>query len=601
MKKSTIVKLKQLFSVIGILTLSLFTPAHADTASSVIVVEKSGKETLLLSENDADIWQFTVDPVNKVASVRRNHDPKKSGERLNVLYKILRPSLLVYCDHESDLHPLIKIENRKTPGLTSYTVSSGDEKVRGGGVVLDRGFLLSMHQRRSFIIESLMNGRDVTITVDSDNENSKNYVFSYDGFAEAFNYSCSTHPNYEKVTGLPRQDNFQSACVPDVLDDRCQLPTNTAISKIKGLALLQAVGVGNYSLVNSLLGKRPDNYTELDYFGAKLLADALHRSVLQETPKITQRLINAGASHGSLISHAISNNDEQLLSKLVKAGFRLGDGIKDYKIEDLVQKNKFEIIDVLIAGGVEFDSPTRSNWSLLMVAIESEYREMAEKLLPVSNVLHYSKSIAEAFGGKSTLKNSDTPSEINALGLAKLATWENSAQFVSAIEKQADQMNDSAGVGLMYLQTDLELGRFEKNRGNYSRAQEYFSSGIKTADIPAITIDTQGAHIVASMNLLFQKHETQVMLGEARSEEDIALSMQLTNLGGWFKPLHDMLSVFESEIIGNQKFTNSDWEQLHGLLDKQLWDPKAMNKWIESQPDAKLKARLTATMDYFTK
>jgi len=333
-------------------------------------------------------------------------------------------------------------------------------------------------------------------------------------------------------------------------------------------------------------------------------------AVKQGNVEATRLLLAAGANpdtrdRGQVLSplfQALIDSNGDIIRLLAEARADLqqivGGDLRMSPVALSVAQGQLEDTALLLKYGADPDVQDYAGWTALMDAVYQQQYDAIDLLIPVSDPRIESTDDITRRHRSKNLDLQFLPSG-NALFLALRMRSAQAPAIADALRDRAATLDPEAGIQQLELSAQHSNSRLNWFAGDKQRAIDAHREALSVVDVSSITELTNGDVITQSMMMLTELHEMLLISGQELTEAEYADVAHITELGGWHKPLHDMLDIMAAGRETYPAKQLSAWQLSYGIPQRTSWNFERLNNWVESIKNEEQRDRLFDVLDFF--
>lgn len=333
-------------------------------------------------------------------------------------------------------------------------------------------------------------------------------------------------------------------------------------------------------------------------------------AVKQGNVEATRLLLAAGADPDtrdrdqviSPLSQALMDSNHDIIRLLAQARADLqqtvGGDLYLSPVAMSVAQGQLEDTALLLEFGADPDVQDYAGWTALMDAVFRQQFDAIDLLIPVSDPRIESTDDITRRHNSKNLDVRFLPSG-NALFLALRMRSERAPAIAKALRDRAAALDPDAGIQQLELSAQRSNSRLYWFEGGEQQAIDAHREALSVVDVSSITEVTNDDVITQSMTMLTELHEMLLINAQELTAAEYADVAHITELGGWHKPLHEMLDIV---ALGRKTYPAKElaaWQLAYGVPQRISWNFERLNNWVESIEDERQRDRLYDVLDFF--
>ncbi len=376
----------------------------------------------------------------------------------------------------------------------------------------------------------------------------------------------------ERLAKYVQSKDYENA--KDILENE-EVDINQAVdvgSSFDFTPIILAASSRDLKMVELLLSYGADPDVVVD----ERVLTALGHAVQSHNVGMTRALLNAGAS---------TDFDHTMLGRQPLALWA-------------AQADDLSLLRLLIDHGVDPTKTGKLGWTPLAEAIRFNNLEVAEFLVDLNDPRitipkENKPSLYARFNGQFFPQS-------NALHLARhFVDAKSQEPLIEKILIRAQSLGGDTAVSLMQLQAFKSASQVAYAKLNLQDAAQQRQTALDTVDVLALDSQSDEALIKASMNMLINLHELNVISGEARSEENRVKAKHIGELNGQYAKWHQMLDIMDQASRDDVTALIEEWREEHGDPKQDGWNYDMLLDWADGTGDGVNRDRLYETIDIF--
>ena len=337
------------------------------------------------------------------------------------------------------------------------------------------------------------------------------------------------------------------------------------------------------------------------------------RAAAFQNMKIVELLLMHGAdpdNNGdkdvlSALGHAVKNHNLEMTRLLLDAGASIDFNHKLLGREPLAvwaaQTNDLSLMQLLIERGADLSKVGTFGWTPLSEAIRLKHADMADFLVDLNDPRILTTpanpaSFHNRFDGRFFPRS-------NALHLARhFLDATRSDRLVKRILDRTKALGGDAAASLLDLQARSSASELAYAELDLPDAIRQRQMALESVDVLSLDSQSDSDLLGASLSMLVNLHELQVIAGESFTEENREKAEHLGKINNVYTKWHKMLDIMTVASAEDAGHLIEDWQKSYGDPKQEGWNYGMLLSWADENIKERAdRLRVYETIDIFRK